>query len=394
MAEEKSLPNAVLSCMHPPSDGRVGFKLLDSMSKVGAVEWLGPECPSGLSLPSTASMRLFPRRHGLWGRIAHEVALWRSARRHGPYAACVAVEPDSALIALALRARGSVSRVAFDVEEDYAVAHSINKVPRIFGLRRLAAACVSRLLRVIGTKSDVVFAVNGEVGGIVGRTPMGIIRNAPPAAFSDEISGLRQGSVQGRNRVFHGRAGTTGRGTKEALTAVGMLDDLDVTLIVFRGGQTTSRNRGPSWEDEGERLGVMHKVEFLDPRPFPLMPEVYASCDVGLVAYQGGLAEKSLPNRVFEYMAAGIPAIVPIASRGMRSLVEEEGCGLAVDATSPQALAGALRLLLEDQELRRKMGERGRQGFLARYSWESEVRPLQSWLSNSHGLGSGGHELG
>lgn len=83
----------------------------------------------------------------------------------------------------------------------------------------------------------------------------------------------------------------------------------------------------------------------------------------------------SLPTKMFEYMAAGIPVIAsnfPL----WRDIVEQNGCGLCVDPSSPQAIAAAIDHLVARPEVASAMGERGRQMILEKYNWDVEASRL------------------
>jgi glycosyltransferase involved in cell wall biosynthesis len=83
----------------------------------------------------------------------------------------------------------------------------------------------------------------------------------------------------------------------------------------------------------------------------------------------------SLPVKMFEYMAAGIPVIAsgfPL----WRSIIEEGKCGICVDPLDPGAIAGAITWLLENDKEAREMGENGRKLVLERYNWKAEEKKL------------------
>lgn len=80
---------------------------------------------------------------------------------------------------------------------------------------------------------------------------------------------------------------------------------------------------------------------------------------------------RSLPTKMFEYMMMGRPVVVsefPLWKR----IVDEEGCGFAVPPLDLDTVAAAVTQLLEEEALRRRMGEAGRRAVLERYSWERE----------------------
>lgn len=84
---------------------------------------------------------------------------------------------------------------------------------------------------------------------------------------------------------------------------------------------------------------------------------------------------ESLPIKLFEYMAAGMPVIAsdfPL----WRQIIEDADCGLLVNPEDPQAIADAIAELLGDDERARLMGLSGKQAVLAKYSWAAEADKL------------------
>ncbi len=73
-------------------------------------------------------------------------------------------------------------------------------------------------------------------------------------------------------------------------------------------------------------------------------------------------------------MAVGLPVIgadVP----DIRRVIVEEKCGLIVDASSSESIAGAIITLAENNELRRQMAERAYKS-AEKYQWSTEAIKL------------------
>lgn len=77
------------------------------------------------------------------------------------------------------------------------------------------------------------------------------------------------------------------------------------------------------------------------------------------------------PIKMFEYMSAGIPIIVSDIDL-WRKIVQEAGCGLVVDPTSPSAIAAAIDYIVSHPKEAKAMGERGRNAVLSQYNWAIE----------------------
>lgn len=81
------------------------------------------------------------------------------------------------------------------------------------------------------------------------------------------------------------------------------------------------------------------------------------------------------PNKMFEYMSAGVPVIAshfPL----WREIVEGNDCGVCVDPLDPAAIAVAIDRIVGDSELAKRMGANGRQAVEDRYNWAAEELKL------------------
>jgi glycosyltransferase involved in cell wall biosynthesis len=95
----------------------------------------------------------------------------------------------------------------------------------------------------------------------------------------------------------------------------------------------------------------------------------------------------SMPTKVVEYMAHGLPVITtpnPIAAE----IVTEGSCGLVVPFEDPQATAAAVRRLRDDAALRLDMGKRGHEAARARFHWPDQARlfvaHLEEWAASKN----------
>jgi glycosyltransferase involved in cell wall biosynthesis len=118
-------------------------------------------------------------------------------------------------------------------------------------------------------------------------------------------------------------------------------------------------------EREAERSGVADRVEFGFRDD---VPKLLDELDVlALPSWTEGL-----PMAVLEAMAHARPVVAtPVG--GTPEVVADGETGLLVPPRDPDALAAALRRLLDDPELRRRMGEAGRRRVAERFSADAMV---------------------
>lgn len=81
------------------------------------------------------------------------------------------------------------------------------------------------------------------------------------------------------------------------------------------------------------------------------------------------------PNKMFEYMSAGIPVIAsdfPL----WREIIQGNDCGLLVDPLDPAAIAKAIDYLVSNPAEAQRLGANGRKAVNERYNWDIEEKKL------------------
>jgi glycosyltransferase involved in cell wall biosynthesis len=83
----------------------------------------------------------------------------------------------------------------------------------------------------------------------------------------------------------------------------------------------------------------------------------------------------SLPVKMFEYMAAGLP-IIASNFPYWESIVLKYNVGLCVDPMDPQQIAKAVNWLIDNPKEAKAMGENGKQTVEKLFNWDREKRKL------------------
>lgn len=160
------------------------------------------------------------------------------------------------------------------------------------------------------------------------------------------------------------------------------LDKLLEAAIILRNENIAIVIMGrDSWQGTLHRMhskmDLKDRVFLLPPVPSEALPEVTVSADAGLILFENTCLNHyySLPNKLYEYMMAGLPVIAGDFPE-MARIINKHNCGILVDSSSPQAIAKGLEELIRSPDEMRQMGIRGRKASLEQYNWPVEEKKL------------------
>jgi glycosyltransferase involved in cell wall biosynthesis len=293
-------------------------------------------------------------------------------RTAGREAADAWVAHDLDTLPFAARARRKFGgRLVYDSHELY--------MDRVFISRsRLARWRWATLERLLIRRVDHVMTVSDAFASTLARryrirSPT-VVLNVPELGdATGEAASLRERlglSPSSRLVVYLGGLLPT-RGLEHLILVAGRCPDLAVALMGY----------GPA--DYVESLRAKIAASHVDDRVYPVAPVApervvahVASADVGYLApsYSGLNTYLTLPNKLFEYIAAGVPVVAsPFPS--IREVVEHYDVGATCDPNDVDAIIDAIRSIVDDPERHRRL----RDNALAasrRFRWEVEAPTL------------------
>lgn len=103
---------------------------------------------------------------------------------------------------------------------------------------------------------------------------------------------------------------------------------------------------------------------------------ILASSKAGIVTFHGVPNHvDAQPNKMFEYMSAGIPIITSNFPM-WKEVVEKNNCGICINPMDPKELSEAIVLLLKDDAKAQEMGLNGIKAVKEKYNWDVEKYKL------------------
>ncbi len=330
----------------------------------------GPFLAEGLPLGPGLRVRALDRPPGHGPRF-----FWGAHRRFRTTAvatpAAVYLASDLyTLPGLADAAEQHGGRVVFDSRELYAHLDSSAGRPWV---RAVWGAVERRAIR----RADVVFTVNRSIAERLARTygiaPPTVLHNAPEARPVPASGRLRAalGLAPDRPIVLYQGLLREGRGLPQLIAAMEAVPEAVLAVIGEGPMEEALRRQAAPLGDRVRFLGFILPDD---------LPAYTADADLGalLIEPRTESLRLALPNKLFEYLSAGVPVL---ASPGpeMRRVVETFDVGLVADPDDPHALTAALRRGLTDEPARARWRSHAPRA-LAAHAWEPDAERFQQTI--------------
>jgi glycosyltransferase involved in cell wall biosynthesis len=355
----------VVTVVHHPEDSRIRHRQIAALLDAGwDVTYAASFTEHGLEVPRHSRLTIddLPRASGR--RRLRALRAARSLLRREASAQDVVLLHDPELLAAAFGLR--LPPVVWDVHEDTAAAVTLKPwLPRHF--RPLVRWIFRRIEHFAERRLHLILAEYGYQDRF--KHPHLVVPNvnhvpdAPPPPDRPQV--IYVGSI------------TRARGADELVETARLIADKT-------GGAVRLKLIGPAAGDVKGAIQQAVNDGFLDWSGF--LPAAQAMDEVrGSMAGLSLLRDEpnyrvSLPTKVVEYMANGVPVIttpLPLA----RNLVEESGCGVVIPFRDAAAAADAILELWSDRELRARMGNAGHRVAKKRYDWSQYAASFVSELA-------------
>lgn len=232
-----------------------------------------------------------------------------------------------------------------------------------------------RIERSIFPKLKYVFTVNKSIADLYEKqynVKLRVMRNiAPKKDLPEKKTKKELGFPEDKKIILSQGAGiNVDRGMEEAVEAMQYFDDAIFYLI--GNGDVV-----PALKQKVIDLGLEERVVFIPRLPYEDLIQYTQHADVGITLDKDTNInyKLSLPNKLFDYIHAGIPVLASKVIE-VRRIVEDYNVGMLIDNHDPKHIAEQLKAILND-EVKQKQWRENAKKASEKLTWQQEEKVLQ-----------------
>jgi glycosyltransferase involved in cell wall biosynthesis len=205
--------------------------------------------------------------------------------------------------------------------------------------------CWEMIEKFIFPRLRCIITVNSAIAGVYEEKyarDVHVVRNVPePVTFKDPLPPSHYGLPDNKKLVIlQGRWINRDRGAEEAVLAMQYIEN--AVLVIAGGGDII-----PALKKTAGEKNLMGKVYFIPPMPYEELMKLTSICHCGLSLDKDTCLNYrySLPNKLFDYIMAGIPVLAsPLPE--VRKIIEKYETGLIIESHEPREIAKKLHTIL------------------------------------------------
>jgi glycosyltransferase involved in cell wall biosynthesis len=273
-------------------------------------------------------------------------------------------DPELIVVCVLLKLLGF--RVIYDVHENLPLQILYKDwIPRF--LRAPMASCATVLERLGAARFDGVVAATPSISSRFPSSKTTVVQNFPRP---EELWCVDGGAIRDREPLAAYVGGITEiRGAREMIEALARVPSKYRLKLCMAGAFSTEELRHELMRSAGRS-----KVEEQGWIARDAVARLMSRARMGLLVFHPVPNHlESQPNKLFEYMSAGLPVIAsdfPL----WRDIAGS--CAIFVDPLDPQAIADAIVWLLDHPDESERLGRKGRVLVETKYNWAREGEKL------------------
>ncbi len=233
-----------------------------------------------------------------------------------------------------------------------------------------------KLERKIFPNLKYVFTVNNSIAKIYTdeyKVDVKVVRNVPMLSSFNGIEAQKReflGILDGyKVIVLQGAGINVDRGAEEVIDAMQYINN--AVLLIIGGGDVIDRLKGMV-----EQMKMSNTVRILGKMPFEALIRHTAMADLGLTLDKDTNVnyKYSLPNKLFDYIHAGVPVLAsPLVE--IKNVIEEYEIGTCIDSHDPKHIANKINEILKDEN-KLQLWKKNTKIASEKLNWEIEEKQL------------------
>jgi glycosyltransferase involved in cell wall biosynthesis len=203
-----------------------------------------------------------------------------------------------------------------------------------------------------------------------------VIYNVPKIQGNDELDSEIECIDEDDYIITYVGGLTKNKGVIKAIQTMDLVQDKHSNLYLI-GHFVDSRENTINLVKE---KGLEDQVHFTGRLEHSEMMGFLEKTDIALALYQPTeyyqkYSSTGTGRKFFNYMEAGVPILAPRFAE-IGKVVQTENCGILVDSTDPNSILKGVDKLINNPNVRKEMGRRGKESVESKYNWGNEKEKL------------------
>jgi glycosyltransferase involved in cell wall biosynthesis len=263
-------------------------------------------------------------------------------------------------------------KVIYDVHEDLPRQIKWKQHIKAF-LRPVISFCAEIAEKILSRKFSAIVAATPHIGDRF-RRYNSLVEVVCNYVIQEEFSPVNSFTERPSNLCYIGGL-TEPRGLRELINA---MEDINPGIRLNLAGKFEHKE----FENEIKQTKGWQRVIFFGYADRKKIREILDNSVIGLLTLHPSPGYlDSLPVKLFEYMASGIPVIAsdfPL----WKSIIIDNNCGLCLNPLKPKEISNAIMQLVNDRSMAESMGLNGLAAVQREFNWETQKNKLFQLYKN------------
>jgi glycosyltransferase involved in cell wall biosynthesis len=369
-----------LCAKHPPYDARIFYKISITLSNNGLdIININPNAKE--SIKNRIKILGFKQKEGFIGRLFSLYKLYKIGKNINADV-LIAPEPDSLLVAYYIKKKQKDVKIIFDSHEHYYNQFNSyfnnkyinNLLNKLIDIDRIINYLIKKIYGVI-VVTDKMRKKYKKI-----NTNTYLIPNT-----NNFISSGRY--LLNKSNLFDSKKYFIYVGTiyypEVILDAAKILkiNNENISILVlggFFGKKNNNYNKKIKYfKDKIFQGNLQEYITFIEWVPYYMVQEYIMDSLGGLILMspKSRNSDNVLPNKLFDYMASGIP-IITFDYPEVSKIVQEEKCGIVVKENNARSLVNAMLIIVKNKSKKEIMGKNSYLAMKNKYDWSFYEKTL------------------